>query len=394
MSVQSFLSVIVVFFNMGREAERTLYTLSTAYQKDVTSEQYEVIAVDNGSSEPLNRQYVESFGSNFNYIFYPTESSSPVEAINKAVAHCQGSLIMVMIDGAHMLSPGIITNAFRVFRAFSDPFIAVVGFHLGPEIQNSSVSKGYNQQVEDALLDTLDWRDNGYNLFKLSQGLSYDYAGWFGILMESNCFFMRKDSFLQAGGFNLQFTETGGGLAILDLFHSLVSNLEQEYIVLLGEGSFHQFHGGVASNAPFVEHPWERFHEQYKAIKGHPFQVVVRRPIFFGGISPEAASWSRLCAQVGLKWWEQRGQLGDKLSVDAFGYAMAAARAVHEKEQTAGDFEQRFYDLQHNYDLLTAELSRCDMRLIRESNSYRGKLMTFFRQVGRLLKTGTKTKLK
>ncbi|MCD6581792.1 MAG: glycosyltransferase family 2 protein [Desulfuromusa sp.] len=392
MSEPILLSVIVVFFNMCREAERTLYTLSAAYQKDVTDEQYEVIAVDNGSSEPLSRQHVESFGRNFNYVFHPTISPSPVEAINKAVAHCRGSLIMVMIDGAHMLSPGIIANALRVFRAYSDPFIAVVGFHLGPEIQNSSVSKGYNQEQEDALLATLNWRSNGYNLFKLSQGLSYDYAGWFGVLMESNCFFMRKDSFLQMGGFNLRFTEAGGGLAILDLFHAMVSNLKQEYIVLLGEGSFHQFHGGVASNAPFNEHPWERFHKQYQAIKGHPFQVVVRQPLFFGEIPLEAASWSRLCAQVGLKWWEQRGLLGDEISVDAFGYAMAAARVAHEEEQAAGNFEQKFYALQHNYNLLAAELQSCETQLARKRNSFLGKISTILNKAVRLTKTDSRVK--
>ena len=383
---EQILSIIVVFFNMCREAERTLYTLSAAYQKDVTPEQYEVIVVDNGSSEPLSRLAVESFGGNFHYFFHATESVSPVEIINRSVDHCRGPLIMVMIDGAHMLSPGIIANALRVFRAFADPFIAVVGFHLGPEIQNSSVAKGYDQKAEDALLETVDWRHNGYDLFKVSLGLSYDCAGWFGPLMESNCFFMRKENFLRIGGFDSRFTEAGGGLAILDLFHSVVNNPEQEYIVLLGEGSFHQFHGGVASNAPYAEHPWERFHDQYEALKGHAFQVVVRRPILFGEIPPEAVWWARLCAQVGLKWWEQRDLSGDEISTATFGYAMQAAKNVGDEERSSGDLEQKFYALQHRYDLLTAEYNRCEMQLAQERNSCRGKIGAILHKIGRLIK--------
>ena len=383
MSEQLFLSVVVVFFNMVREAERTLYTLSSAYQKDVDPEQYEVIVVDNGSSEPLNRQHVESFGDNFHYIFNETESPSPVAIINESVAHCRGSLVMVMIDGAHMLSPGIIANALRVFRSFADPFITVVGFHLGPEIQNSSVGKGYNQQAEDELLAGIDWQRNGYGLFKLSQALSYDCAGWFGPLMESNCLLMRKASFLGIGGFNPRFTETGGGLAILDLFHTAVKNYELEYVVLLGEGSFHQFHGGVASNAAYAEHPWERFHEQYEAIKGHSFQLEVRRPFYFGEIPPEATPWTRLCAEVGLKWWEQRDLCGDEISSSAFGYAMAAARADYKTGRVQEELEQKFYGLQHSYDLLAEKYRRCEMQLNRERSSFAGRLAVFWRRIRR-----------
>ncbi|HIE06811.1 MAG TPA: glycosyltransferase family 2 protein [Desulfarculaceae bacterium] len=383
------LSIIVVFFNMAREAERTLYTLSSGYQKDVNPEQYEVIVIDNGSSEPLTRENVESFGSNFHYLFNDTESSSPVAIINESVAHCRGAFVMVMIDGAHMLSPGIIANALRVFQAFADPFITVVGFHLGPEIQNSSVSKGYDQEVEDDLLMSVDWQHNGYSLFKLSQSLSYDCAGWFGPLMESNCLLMRKASFLRIGGFNPSFTEVGGGLAILDLFHTAVKNHDLEYVVLLGEGSFHQFHGGVASNAAYAEHPWERFHDQYEAIKGHPFQLEVQRPFYFGEIPAEATPWSRLCAEVGLKWWEQRDIFGDEISTDTFGYAMTAARADREARQAQDELEQKFYDLQYSYNLLAEKHRCCEMELNRERKSLAGRIMVLWRRISRMTKNNT-----
>jgi len=42
-------SVVVVIYNMAREAPRTLHSLSAAYQRHIDADDYEVIVVDNGS---------------------------------------------------------------------------------------------------------------------------------------------------------------------------------------------------------------------------------------------------------------------------------------------------------------------------------------------------------
>ena len=355
------LSIIVVFHNMRREAARTLYTLSAAYQRKVDPERYEVIAVDNGSTEPLDRALVESFGENFHYRFYATDSPSPVACINEQVKNCRGRAVMVMIDGAHMLTPGVVSAALKLFRAYPDPFITVVGFHLGPGIQNQTVSRGYNQEAEDRLLAGVDWCADGYELFRIGQGLSYDCAGWFGPLMESNSFFLGRERFLALGGFDERFQEPGGGLAILALFETLVGDPEQDYLVLLGEGSFHQFHGGVASNAPYEEHPWERFHAEYRRIRGRPYEMVIRRPVLFGEIPPQAVAWTRLCARVGLEWWERRDRLGAEVSPDALGYALLAARSQEQEGEPArAELEQRLYTVQHAHDQLALRLQQCE----------------------------------
>lgn len=48
------ISIVVVFYNMRREARRTLYSMSAEYQKDVGETDYEVIAIDNNSEYPLD----------------------------------------------------------------------------------------------------------------------------------------------------------------------------------------------------------------------------------------------------------------------------------------------------------------------------------------------------
>lgn len=372
---------------MRREAQRTLYTLSSSYQQGVTAQEYEVIAIDNGSTSPLSAEFVESFGPNFHYIFHVTEETSPVSALNRQIKECSSDLVMVMIDGAHMLSPGVIANALRAAQAYRDPFVTVVGFHLGEENQNRSVVKGYNQDKEDVLLDGVAWRENGYRLFSVAQELSYDCAGWFGPLAESNCFLMKKESFGRLGGFDPRFTEAGGGLAILDFFRTVMENPELDYVVLLGEGSFHQFHGGVASNAPYAEHPWERFHKQYMEIRQRPFRVVARRPHLIGRIDPEVDNWALLCARVAFAWWAAEEK--QPHDMDSFfptiGYAMLEARRDPDEQSEIEELKQRVNHLMQSHDAEVKKRQMCENELLAMQAPLRGvatvlkKLKAFIR---------------
>ena len=64
---------------------------------------------------------------------------------------------------------------------------------------------------------------------------------------------------LDLGGFNEGFVSPGGGLVDLDFFREAIESNLFEPLLLLGEGSFHQFHGGVATNVPLNNHPWIPF---------------------------------------------------------------------------------------------------------------------------------------
>ena len=64
------LSVVVIFYNMRREAARTLYSLSREYKKNTNDFKYEVISVDNGSKEPLDETTVKGMGDNFRYFYF------------------------------------------------------------------------------------------------------------------------------------------------------------------------------------------------------------------------------------------------------------------------------------------------------------------------------------
>ena len=53
-------------------------------------------------------------------------------------------------------------------------------------------------------------------------------------------------------------------------------------VMLLGEATFHQFHGGTATNVPMKDHPWQRMVGEYKQIRGKDYQPLLIPPYYFG----------------------------------------------------------------------------------------------------------------
>ncbi len=300
------LSVVVNFFNNRREARNTLHSLTAGYQCGAEGLAYEVIAVDNGSSEPLSEAEVRAYGPQFRYCYVDQASVSPAAAINAACRDAAGEQLLVVIDGAHILSPRILQRSCMAFDALPSPFIATVPFHLGPKQQYDSVLEGYNQQVEDDVLATSGWKQDGYRLYSATAAFADASEGWFGMLFESGCFGLRKRDFFALGGYDERFQSRGGGLVNLDLFRRALLRTELDYVVLLGEGTFHQFHGGVTTNQPRDRQPWAIFEEEYIRLRGTPYQRVPRAPLLLGAIPAEALRVAKYSAAKGLELWEKK----------------------------------------------------------------------------------------
>ncbi len=281
------LSLLVVFFEMDREAPRTLHTLSPAYQRGVTAADYEVIAIDAGSSRPLEAGFVASFGPNFR-LLRTAAAPSPVAAVNAAARTARGEAIALCIDGARMLSPGIVRLMLAAFRAYADPVVATLAWHLGSKLQNESVLEGYGQAAEDRLLESVAWRHDGYELFRIACPAASSAGGWFQPIAESNCLAVRRAAWDRLGGLDERFRSPGGGFVNLDFYREACERLGQ-LVILLGEGTFHQFHGGVATNVPLAVHPSLGFHEEYVVIRGRAFQVPSKPADYLGGLPPQAA---------------------------------------------------------------------------------------------------------
>lgn len=295
------LSIVVNFHDMRREAPRTLLTLLPGYQTDVGDLAYEIVAIDNGSTTPLGEDLVHRIGNGrCRYEYVETSCLSPAAAINDAIRSSSAEWIMCLIDGARMVSPGTVAHGMRAIRLFPEPFVYTLAMHLGPEPQNTSMVQGYDQAVEDRLLASIDWQSNGYRLFKVSSPALSSRHGFFSDLAETNCFVMRRERYLRLGGLSEAFQSPGGGLVNLDFFNRVHESSDIQPVMLLGEATFHQFHGGVATNVPMSRHPGGGFAEEYRRIRGHDFRSLVRPPVYFGGIPLEC----RQLVRASIRSWD------------------------------------------------------------------------------------------
>jgi glycosyltransferase involved in cell wall biosynthesis len=295
MSIMSFMkkspiiSVVVVVYNMEREARRTLWSLTTVFQRDVCEEDYEVIVVDNGSTAPLSDELVRGFGKNFSYFFLNTTSKSPAHAVNLGVDRARGKFVGCIIDGARIVSPGIIRYALAGMKLYPNPVVATLAWHLGPDAQYRSVSRGYTKETEDALLESIDWVNNGYRLFEISSFAGSSEDGFFLPIAESNCFFLSREAFDQLGGFEERFKSSGGGLVNLDMYKRACELPKSNLIILLGEGTFHQVHGGVSTNVSEEENlkKWHEFEKEYIEIRKTKYTRPGNVPEYIGHVRSE-----------------------------------------------------------------------------------------------------------
>lgn len=283
------ISFVVITYNMQREAERTLTSLTKEYQEGVEGLNYEVIVVDNGSSEPLEKDTVEALGENFRYYYLEDASESPAHAINFGAKKAAGEFLAIMIDGAHILSPGVLYYASRAIAQYEEPIIAVQYWYLGPGPQNITTMNGYNQDVEDELIKSVDWPNNGYGLYSISEKISKNNS-WLEALFESNCLFVRKRLFDAIGGADENFDYPGGGFLNADIYKEAAEFGGVQVVTILGEGSFHQVHGGTTTNTPPKEQNSliRAYRDQYKKIRGHEYQMANTQIQYIGHMPREA----------------------------------------------------------------------------------------------------------
>ena len=273
------LSVVILCYEMQRELPKTLLSLLPPIQKGLESINYEIVVVDNGSRAEYD---FSGIAQNLNIVFlkYPAPTKSPVAAINWAISLVSGEIICLFIDGARLASPGILASAVKIIESCERAVVGTYSFHLGSSPQNISVKKGYNKDKEDSLLRSIDWPSDGYRLFDIA---SLDPSSGSGVLFlpaETNALALRKSLWDEAGGFNLAFQTPGGGLANLELWNRFCLNDKISIYLLVGEGTFHQMHGGVSTNS--LDSRWFEFSEEYNQIVGAPYSTPNVSPYFYG----------------------------------------------------------------------------------------------------------------
>jgi len=291
------LSVVVVLYNMRREAERTLHSLSRNYQRDIDDVSYEVLVVDNGSDaeEQLSAAEVAAFGPEFRLIEMGDDATStPVTPLNRGIESSNGAYVGLMIDGAHVLSPGVIKYAIAGLRGTPEAVVATQHWYVGPGQQPEAVSLGYDQEAEDHLFDGIEWPRDGYRLFEISHFIGD--RDWLDGLLESNLLIVPRPLLDQVGGFDDSFDMPGGGFANLELYERIGSHPDLEIITLIGECTFHQVHGGTTTNdgdpakrrrktASYAEH--------YRELRGRGLQGPAKNVQYIGSFTKQESRRTR-----------------------------------------------------------------------------------------------------
>lgn len=292
------ISVIVVVYNMPRQAMNTLYTLSRGYQRDVDHVAYEVLVVENLSKRNLKRRSVEALGREFHYLPRRESGVSPVGALREGIAAARGEIIGLMIDGARMVTPGVLRNVADAFKAFPDALVATPGFHIGDA--DHQHHGGNAEREEREILNSIPWREDGYLLFGHATVGGGNPYGFLHPLMESNCMFALRSALDQIGGPDERFDQAGGGALNPDLFRELAERPSTQLVVLPGEASFHQFHGGVTTRSDQQrEVLLEEFRQRYVEIRKKSFDSPLREPILLGEVTPPALEFLHYSAVQG-----------------------------------------------------------------------------------------------
>jgi glycosyltransferase involved in cell wall biosynthesis len=275
------LSVVVVAYDMARELPRTLQSLVPPYQRGIAAGDYEVIVVDNGSPDPIDPAVLDAFPGHLRHTRLDPAPPAPGRAANVGLEMARADVVGLVLDGARIASPGLLARAVLATRLAERPIVATLGWHLGPTQHMNASADSYNRDTEDALLADIDWANDGYRLFSISTLAASSSRGWFRPMGESNALFLHRSVWRELGGIEEAFVLPGGGLSNHDLFRRACELDGAQLIVLLGEGTFHQMHGGAATSGRFG---WDEMHAEYVTLRNRAYAPPRNERLYFGEV--------------------------------------------------------------------------------------------------------------
>ncbi|MCY3814629.1 MAG: glycosyltransferase [Gammaproteobacteria bacterium] len=269
------LSIVVAAYDMQREAPRTVLSLLPPLQRGVADVEYEIIVVDNGSPVPLDLGRHVRDGAKppvrLVRISRCEAQVSPTRCINAAAKETMGDWLMICIDGARLASSHLVRRTVEVLSRHPKAFTFVGSRHLGAKPQMQSVQEGYDQGAEDELLRSVAWQTDLDELFRISVWANAHDQRERIRQNESNAFAMARSTWDALGGYDEGFTRPGGGLCNLELFERAVNrkpSLGTLNVLLYGESTFHQVHGGAATS---LDGYFKQSQEEYTRVTGRTY---------------------------------------------------------------------------------------------------------------------------
>jgi len=307
------LSLVVVAFDMADQLANTVESL--ARQEGLGPGRIELILVDNGSNPGVDDALTAAFGGESRVLKIEDAGVSPASGVNRGIAASTGRHVGLIVDGARMASPGLCGWALRGLNLASRCVVTAPAFLLGADGADGAAGGAGGGGADGAaggggadgdrrgttgrggtpaartpdadaeLLDRIDWRSDPRRLFGASRLAPSSGRGLFGPMGESSSLFMARELWDELGGVDEGFASPGGGLMNHDLYLRACALPESELVVLLGEGTFHQAHGGVASSAPGDAR--SAFKAEYERLRGRSHRPPTRAPVYLGTVPRE-----------------------------------------------------------------------------------------------------------
>lgn len=282
------LSIVLIVYKMADQAERTIRSLCPPYQQGVDASDYELLVVENRSDWVLGEQRAKQYATNVRYFLRDETERTPVHAINFGAGQARGTHVAIMIDGARMVTPGIVRHAIDAFRIAPNAAVSAPGYHIGEKLQQIAVNEGYNEAMEAEFLQRIQWPADGYRLFEIAVLSGSCQGGFFQSNYESNFIATSIQRWKQLNGMNPRYNDFGGGNANLDFYKRLLESPDTPFYLLFGEGSFHQFHGGVTTGTLKEERSriYKQLDDQDIEIRGHNRAAPNVKATLFGHAHP------------------------------------------------------------------------------------------------------------
>jgi hypothetical protein len=296
-------SIVLIVYDMADQAENTVRSLMTDYQIDLSPTDYEVIVVENESSNLMSKAFIDTLPANFKYFLRAEDRPTPIYAVEFGASQARGENICLMIDGARLLTPGVISNLIAGHRIHQNAIVTVPGYHLGSELQQEAVDKGYSVEKERQMMASIDWPIDGYRLFDIACFSGSSARGVFLPNSESNCISIPRRLWNELGGCDQQFDMRGGGLVNLDFYKRACETPDIKHIVLHGEATIHQYHGGVTTGGEARkarDQLIQAFRDQYSQIRGHDYKSPQTNPIFLGTLTGHVQRFIALSSEKRL----------------------------------------------------------------------------------------------
>lgn len=299
------LSFVVVVYDMPLQALNTVASLSPGHQRGVDARDYEILVVENASSAMLTQEDVRAMAPNARYLRREETGLSPAPAVNAGAHAAAGRVLALMVDGARMVTPGVAAGIMAARSVAAEAVVSVPGYHLGQQLHQDAVHSGYGADQEQQALQDLNWREDGYRLFDMAVPSASCSGGYLRPIGESNCIALSRGLFHRLGGFDEGFVTRGGGFVNLDFYRRAID--AGTLVLLPGEGTFHQFHGGATTGAPGIDRDalLDDMRAEYERLRGEPHTPPGASPTLFGRIEPSAVRFLEYSVQ---RWREVNGQ--------------------------------------------------------------------------------------